>query len=67
MAKKYTKNSRGEYEARVWDGTYNADGSKHRKKLVSKKSSADLERMVNEYKHTYFNLLSTRLRHEKMA
>ena len=38
MAKaKYSKNSRGEYETKIWDGTYNADGSKHRKRLVSKK------------------------------
>ena len=28
MAKaKYLKNSRGEYETKIWDGTYNADGS----------------------------------------
>jgi len=47
---KYKKNKRGEYEARIWDGTYNTDGSKHRKKLVSKKSSADLERRVSEFK-----------------
>lgn len=51
MAKaKYIKNSRGEYETKIWDGTYNADGSKHRKRLVSKKSSADLERQVNQLK-----------------
>lgn len=47
---KYKKNKRGEYEARIWDGTYNADGSKHRAYLVSKKSSADLERQVIELK-----------------
>ena len=51
MAKaKYTKNSRGEYETKIWDGTYNVDGSKHRKRLVSRKSSADLERQVNQLK-----------------
>lgn len=51
MAKaKYTKNSRGEWETKIWDGTYNADGSKHRKRLVSKKSSADLEKQVNRLK-----------------
>lgn len=51
MAKaKYTMNSRGEWETKIWDGTYNADGSKHRKRLVSKKSSADLERQVNQLK-----------------
>lgn len=51
MAKaKYKKNYRGEFETRIWDGTYNPDGSKHRKRLVSKKSSADLERKVNALK-----------------
>lgn len=56
MAKaKYTKNSRGEFEARIWDGTYNADGSKHRKRLVSKKSSADLEKQVNQLKNDIAN------------
>ena len=56
MAKaKYLKNSRGEYETKIWDGTYNADGSKHRKRLVSKKSSADLERQVNQLKNDVEN------------
>lgn len=56
MAKaKYTKNSRGEFETKIWDGTYNADGSKHRKRLVSKKSSADLERQVNQLKNDVDN------------
>lgn len=51
MAKaKYKKNSRGEYHTRIWDGTYNQDGSKHRVNLKSKKSSADLERKVNQLK-----------------
>lgn len=51
MAKaKYKKNSRGEYHTRIWDGTYNPDGSKHRANLKSKKSSADLERQVNTLK-----------------
>lgn len=52
---KYKKNYRGEYEARIWDGTYNPDGSKHRKRLVSKKSSADLERQVNRLKNKVEN------------
>ena len=52
---KYKKNYRGEYEARIWDGTYNPDGSKHRKRLVSKKSSADLERQVNRLKNEVEN------------
>lgn len=48
MAKaKYKKNSRGEYHTRIWDGTYNPNGNKHRINLKSKKSSADLERKVN--------------------
>lgn len=56
MAKaKYKKNYRGEFEARIWDGTYNPDGSKHRKRLVSKKSSADLERKVNRLKNEVEN------------
>lgn len=51
MAKaKYKMNSRGEYHTRIWDGTYNQDGSKHRVNLKSKKSSADLERKVNALK-----------------
>lgn len=51
MAKaKYKQNSRGEWETKIWDGTYNADGSKHRKRLVSKKSSADLEKQVMRLK-----------------
>ncbi len=48
---KYKKNSRGEYETKVWDGTYTPDGFKHRIRLVSKKSSADLERQVNEIRY----------------
>ena len=56
MAKaKYKKNARGEFETKIWDGTYNQDGSKRRKRLVSKKSSADLERQVNQLKHDVEN------------
>lgn len=47
---KYKKNSRGEYTALIWDGTYNKDGTKHRKKVTSRKSSVDLERKVAELK-----------------
>lgn len=47
---KYKKNKRGEFETRIWDGTYNPDGSKHRKYLVSRKSSKDLEDKVHEFK-----------------
>lgn len=56
MAKaKYKQNSRGEWAAKIWDGTYNADGSKHRKRLVSKKSSADLEKQVIRLKNEVEN------------
>lgn len=51
MAKaKYSKSKDGYFRAKVWDGTYNADGSKHRINLTSKKSSADLEKKVNALK-----------------
>jgi integrase len=46
---KYKKNKRGEWETLVWDGSYNKDGSKHRKHMVSKKSSKDLEDQVNSF------------------
>ena len=50
MAKaKYSKGKDGYFRAKVWDGTYNPDGSKHRINLISKKSSADLEKKVNEF------------------
>lgn len=52
---KYKKNYRGQFETLVWDGTYNKDGTKHRKRVVSKKSSADLERKVSELKRTVEN------------
>lgn len=53
MAKaKYKINDRGEYATRIWDGTYNPDGSKHRINLKSKKSSADLEKKVNALKES---------------
>ena len=56
MAKaKYKKNARREFETKIWDGTYNPDGSKHRKRLVSKKSSADLERQVSQLKNSVEN------------
>lgn len=52
MAKtKYTYNEKikGWYTL-VYDGKFNADGSKRRKKIVSKKSSADLEKKVAAFK-----------------
>ena len=52
MAKaKYTYNAkRQEWSTKAWDGTYNADGSKHRVKVSSKKSSKDLEDKVNSFR-----------------
>lgn len=54
MAKaKYSYNSkRKEWITLVWDGTYNENGTKHRKRIASKKSSADLERKVQEFKQS---------------
>lgn len=48
---KYKLNSRGYYEAKVWDGTYTQTGAKHRKTIISKKSSADLEKKVIAFKN----------------
>lgn len=49
MAKaKYVKGKDGFFRTKIWDGTYNVDGNKHRVNLSSKKSSADLEKKVNE-------------------
>lgn len=51
MAKaKYARGKDGFFRTKIWDGTYNIDGSKHRVILSSKKSSADLEKKVNELK-----------------
>lgn len=52
MAKaKYTYiESRHEWATLVYDGTFNPDGSKHRKRITSKKSSADLEKKVAAFK-----------------
>ena len=56
MAKaKYKCGVDGYYRARVWDGTYNADGTKHRMHLKSNKSSADLEKQVNALKQKVAN------------
>lgn len=49
MAKaKYTRQKNGLFQARVWDGTYNSDGTKHRVSLYSNKSSRDLELKVRD-------------------
>lgn len=47
---KYKLNNRGYYETKIWDGTYNPNGSKHRKTIISRKSSADLEKKVAAFK-----------------
>ena len=47
--KKYTPDKNGIYSTLVWDGTYTPDGRKHRKQLRSKKSSADLEKLVRQF------------------
>ena len=50
MAKaKYTKQKNGYFQTRVWDGSYNDDGTKHYATLRSKKSSKDLENKVNQF------------------
>lgn len=48
---KYTYDpTKKDWHTSVWDGTYNIDGSKHRKYIRSTKSSADLEKKVNEFR-----------------
>lgn len=49
MAKaKYTQSKDGYWRAKIWDGSYNPDGTKHRINVFSKKSSADLEKKVKK-------------------
>ena len=48
--KKYTADKDGWYSTLVWDGTYDQYGRKHRKQLRSKKSSADLEKIVTAFR-----------------
>lgn len=56
MAKaKYTRGKDGYFQTKVWDGTYNDDGTKHRITLRSAKSSADLEKQVNALKNDVAN------------
>lgn len=51
MAKaKYTPDKNGWYSTLIWDGTYDKYGRKHRKQLRTKKSSKELERMVQEFR-----------------
>ena len=49
---KYKRGSDGYFTARVWDGTYDQYGRKHRKPIRSKKSSKDLERKVQEFEQS---------------
>ena len=50
MAKaKYTKDSKGYFQTKVWDGTYTDLGRKHYITLRTTKSSKELERMVIEH------------------
>lgn len=46
---KFKKNYRGIFETKVWDGTYNSNGTKHRIRLTSDKSSRDLELKVQAH------------------
>lgn len=49
MAKaKYSKDKQGYFKTMIWDGTFDENGRKHRICLRSRKSSADLERQVEE-------------------
>lgn len=47
-ATKYKKGNDGYYSTRIWDGSYNSNGTKHYKHLRSKKSSKDLENKVRQ-------------------
>ncbi len=49
---KYTKGKDGRYQTKVWDGTYKEGGAKHYIPVYSTKSSADLERMVDDIKRS---------------
>ena len=45
---KYQKGKDGYFRTKVWDGTYNKVGTKHRINVKSAKSSRDLERQLDE-------------------
>lgn len=47
---KYKKGKNGYFQTNAWDGTYNADGSKHLRTLRSRQSSKDLEKKVEALK-----------------
>lgn len=46
---KYTRDKQGYFSTNVFDGTYDEYGRKHYKRIRSRKSSADLEKMVQEF------------------
>ena len=46
---KYTRDKQGYFSTNVWDGTYDEYGRKHYKRIRSRKSSTDLEKMVQEF------------------
>ena len=46
---KYTRDKQGYYSTNVWDGTFDEYGRKHYKRIRSRKSSADLEKMVTDF------------------
>ncbi len=56
MAKaKYTRQSNGYFQTRVWDGTYNEDAKKNYVTLRTKESSKVLEKLVTEHNHKIEN------------
>lgn len=52
---KYSMGKDGYYSTLVWDGTYTENGNKHRKQLRTKKSSKELERMVQHFREDVEN------------
>ena len=46
---KYTRDKQGYFSTNVFDGTYDEYGRKHYKRIRSRKSSTDLEKMVQEF------------------
>lgn len=47
---KYTRDAKGYFQTKVWDGSYTESGSKRRITLRTTKSSAALEKMVDAFK-----------------
>lgn len=52
---RYKKQKDGRWKTNVWDGSYNPDGTKHKRTFVSSVSSADLERKVADFVHAREN------------